>query len=130
MLKLQKIVRNKWVVGVALLAVVALATVEIRQLRKHLQVQKEIAELTRQAELLQKENEDLQKLSNYLKTEDYVEKAAREQLNKKRDGEYVYSFAEPENVQAVETVQTQQTIETSNLSNPQKWWKYFFESRI
>jgi cell division protein FtsB len=123
---IKRIVKNRIFVGLAMIAVVALATVEIRQLRIQLQVQSEIAELTRQAELLQKENTELQKLSDYLKTEDYVEKAAREQLNKKREGEYVYSFSETQPSTESEIILNQNSNPVSPTSNPYKWWGYFF----
>ncbi len=110
--------------------------IEFNQFRQKYAVQKEIDSLSAQAQSLQKNNNDLQSFIAYLKTDEYKQKAAREQLNMKKDGEVVYSFAKPAastqvsaNTPSGETSMADANTNSSSSSQPsnlQKWWNYFF----
>lgn len=126
MKKFYKLLQNKWFVTGGALFLLFLVVVEYKQFRLRNSVQKEIADLSRQADQIQKNNEDLQNFIAYLKTDSYKEKAAREQLSMKKDGEVVYSFADPAQQAQEQQADSAQTTQTQ--SNIHKWWQYFFKS--
>lgn len=84
-------------------------------------VDRQIAQLQSRADQIRGQNDQLSDLVKYLNTDQYREKAAREQLNLKKDGEFVVAI--PQNQQ--EQVASAST--EINLSNPQKWYNYFFK---
>src|SRR6185312_6289436 len=108
MSKLKEIAGNKWFVILGSGFILLLLIVEVRQYRSHRAVDKEIDRLSKQADQIAKNNQDLQSMIAYLNTDSYKEKTAREQLNLKKDGETVYSFSAPPRPSAEEQ---QQAIE-------------------
>ena len=87
--------------------------------QKH-QIDKEIAKLQSETQKVKHDNEQLSILVKYLGTPEYQEKAAREKLNLKKDGEYVVGLpSNPDNAD-----QTQTNAE--NKSNARQWFDYFF----
>jgi cell division protein FtsB len=96
------------------------AFVTARQITQKYQIDKQIRQLQARADKISGQNQKLSDLVNYLGTDQYKEKAAREQLNLKKDGEFVVAL--PQNQQ--EQVSSAETA--VQLSNPQKWYNYFF----
>lgn len=127
MSKIRELVRNKWFVFGGSVLILLLLLVEVRQFRQRYQIQKEIKSLQEQADQLNKNNQELQSMLSYLRTDEYKERAAREQLNLKKEGEFVFSFAEPEPQLSV-AEQPTQLAEFSNGSNYKKWFQYFFNN--
>lgn len=83
-------------------------------------VQKEIASLRQKAEEVNRQNEDLSLLLSYLNTDEYKERQAREQLNLKKEGEFVVSL--PKDLEE----SGQQQGSDNDTSMAQKWFDYFF----
>ena len=134
MQKFYELLKNKWVVSGGALFLLFLVVIEYKQFRVRSTVQKEIADLSKQADQLQKNNQDLQSFIAYLQTDNYKQKAAREQLNMKKDGEVVYSFADGSDnqgqVQGATTQEdqsSQQVQAPTKESNAHKWWTYLFK---
>ncbi|MEK7075692.1 MAG: septum formation initiator family protein [Patescibacteria group bacterium] len=102
-----------------------LLVVSFGQFRNRHSIQKEIDALTKQADQIQKNNEEVKNFIAYLKTDSYKEQAARQQLNLKKEGEVVYSFSalSPQ----TEVVNQEEAIrqENANQSNFNKWVTYF-----
>ncbi len=78
--------------------------------------------LDQQAQEEQKGKQLTQSLQ-MLNSDDFKEKVARGQLNMKKDGELVFNFAEKK-----QTTVASLSHADANLSNPQKWWNYFFNN--
>jgi cell division protein FtsB len=83
-------------------------------------VNREIDSLIAQERDLAQKNRDLENSLNFLTSDEYREKIARQQLNLKKDGEIVVNFPN-------DTATTESTVASGpQKSNPQKWWDYFF----
>lgn len=119
-----RFVTSKVFFAVAILALVSLGFLEFKQWEQRKQIQQEINALNSQAQALSKKNSDLQNTLSYLKTDEYTQKEARQQLNLAAPGEVVYSFQQPAPVQSA---QTQANQDNEQVSNPHKWWNYFFK---
>jgi len=66
-------------------------------------------------------NSDLKTMISYLESDQAIEEKARINLGLKKEGEKVIVISDPQKVQEVV-----ETNNITNLSNPQKWWRYFF----
>jgi cell division protein FtsB len=125
----RKLLQNKMFVGTMCVLLFFFLFVQVKNFRTRYAVEKEIAALTEQADQLQKENEELQSFIAYLKTDSYKEKASREQLNMKREGEVVFSFAEDDQQRKDARIEEEEVATQENVSNPTKWWNYFFNHK-
>jgi cell division protein FtsB len=121
---LKKIVRNKTFIFFALFFLVFFGYLEGKHLKSRFAVQKEISALSKQADQLQKNKQDLEGLIAYYKTSSYKERALREQLSEQKDGEVVYSFTD----QSAQATQAATTDQQKDESNVKKWWDYFFKN--
>jgi cell division protein FtsB len=115
--------RNRAVLTVAIFFLFFFLFLQIKQLKERYVVEKEINALKDQAGQLQKDNQELQDFIAYLKTDSYRQRAIREELNLKKDGEVVYSFA------ANSKEGDQNQAQEAKVSNPNKWWNYFFAKK-
>lgn len=121
---LAHIIKSKSFVFLGACFLVFMAVIEIRQFREKSKVRQEIKNLTQQAEQIEQKNKDLTNFIAYLKTEGYKQRAAREQLNLKKEGELVYSIPlENKNVKYENSKGNNNQNESANYI---KWWKYFF----
>ena len=89
-------------------------------------IRSEIQELAeREAKLL--------KLQDYYNSEDFLQKEARRILGYQKPGEEVYVLIPQKGtIEQIEekkefVILHKEEVSSKNLSNPQKWWKYFFE---
>src|SRR6266481_601930 len=103
------------------LFLIFMAVIVFNQWNQKRQVNKEIGDLNLQAKNLSQKNGDLQNLISYLQTDDYKQRAARQQLNLKRSGEQVFSFS-TNNVLNDNSDPTANAADQNGSSNPQKWW--------
>lgn len=87
-------------------------------------VDRQIAQMQARAASISNDNQQLSDLVKYLNTDQYRQKAAREQLNLKKDGEYVVAL--PPDTQ--ESASGATTTTGGTLGNPQKWYRYFFSN--
>ena len=83
-------------------------------------IDQEKAELEKQAYEIETKNLELQKSLEYLSSDSSKEKVARAQLNLKKQGEVVYSFAQGNKVDFSEPKNPENTD-----SNFKKWLYYF-----
>jgi len=83
-------------------------------------------------ELAEKEAK-LLKLQDYYNSEDFLQKEARRILGYQKPGEEVYVLIPQKGtIEQIEekkefVILEKEEVSSKNLSNPQKWWKYFFE---
>jgi len=94
------------------------------------QIEREISVLKKNISEIEKKNEELLARLDYFKSEENLEKKARAQLNVKRPGEKVVVIVGKENRDSVreggENSGVNDSADENNLSNPLKWWRYFF----
>lgn len=99
-----------------------------RETYRKYQVQKEINALQTEIENLEKSNQELAALLEYVKTESFKEKEAREKLNLQKSGEKVVIIPSQE-LNQQQSADIEKAAENINISNPIKWWQYLFASR-
>ncbi|MEA3272976.1 MAG: septum formation initiator family protein [Patescibacteria group bacterium] len=99
---------------------------------KKRQIQEEVQKLKDQAISLEQGNQKLKGLIEYFQTQNFSEKEAREKLNVKKEGEEVvilrFQESKEKNTGEKEEGLNEEVVRT--ISNPLKWWNYFFEERL
>lgn len=94
--------------------------------RQNSEVNQEIDSLQTNIKNLEKDNLELKELVEYFNSDAYIEEKARIDLGLKKPEEKVVVVSN-QREQGVGSIQEQiSKLETKNLSNPQKWLKYFF----
>jgi cell division protein FtsB len=91
--------------------------------RRH-QINKEIEKVKKEIEVLEKKNQELSSIIDYLSTESFREIQARKELGFQKEGETAISI-QSEEAKGEEVKKEEQNKE---ISNPKKWWNYFFAS--
>ena len=110
-------------IGVAVLILVSVAL--SKEVVRRYAVNREINQLKKDVGDLEKRNAELADLIQYINTEDFQEKEDRTKLGLAKPGEKVI---------VIPDIPEQQTVEGTNnlpanleeMSNPQRWWNYFF----
>jgi cell division protein FtsB len=96
---------------------------------KKRQIQKEIDQLKNEAERIKKENLDLDEKIQYLGSQDYQKKEAKDKLNLQSPGENLVvikpSIGKKEAVAA--EFENLPAREEEKNTNQKKWWDYFFK---
>ncbi|OGY41205.1 MAG: hypothetical protein A2Y82_02065 [Candidatus Buchananbacteria bacterium RBG_13_36_9] len=89
---------------------------------KNYKVNSEIEQLKKEIVQLDKQNQEFGQLINYLNSDTFIEQEAKLKLGLKKEGENLVIIPEKElNVEKKAAMQEQ------NLSNPARWWSYFFK---
>lgn len=97
-----------------------------QELRRRVELQQHVVDLKKQINEHDTRIADLRKLIEYLKTDDYIEKAAHEKLGFQAVGEHAVVVPGGSKVAGAETA-TQSNID-KNTSVPKQWWNLFFSS--
>lgn len=118
---MQKILGSKFGTVCLIMALTAMLFVMARALSQKYHIDKQISQLRARADQIRGQNQDLSDLVNYLQTDQYKEKAARQQLNLKKDGEMVVALPQTDEGEVSSAVVT-----AKQQSNAQKWYDYFF----
>ncbi len=110
---------SKLVLVLLLIFLGFLGNIKYKQWKEQNAIENEKQLLVAQIDSLEKKSEELSKSLEYLNSKNYKEKAARQELNMKREGEVVYNFSSNEG----EKVNFNSEIKAK--SNFEKWWEYF-----
>ncbi len=84
-------------------------------------VSSDIQELQDEIDQLERQNQEFEQLVDYLKSETFVEQEAKLKLGYKKSGENLVIIPQEELSE-----ETKEENEYQELSNPAKWWAYFF----
>lgn len=107
------------IIGLCLL-LIFFGDLKFKQYQNQRQIEQQRQSLQKQADDLQKKNNDLTQSLQYLNSDSFKERVARQQLGLKRTGEQVYAFTNaPAPAPADSNTQ-------SSGGNLKKWWDYFF----
>lgn len=117
---LKTLIGNRILLVVVLAASFYLGASTVRVIARNWQLQQEIATLRSEIELLSAENERLTYDIEYYKTDQYLEQAARRQLNLKASGESVTIVGDTNQQVVRSDSNIDQTVEPSK-SNWQSW---------
>jgi cell division protein FtsB len=96
-----------------------LGDLKYKQWQSQKEIEKQKQNLLAQADQLQKKNDELNQSLEYLNSESFKERVARQQLNLKKQGETTYSFGDAPAPGGSNSSQPR-------VKNAQKWWNYFF----
>lgn len=99
----------------------------LHQTYKYNQINVEITQLQSEIERLNQDNQNLTELINYLQTDNFKEKEAREKLNLIKEGEHLVLVKEkdsPTNSQLPEQQKMAQVV--VERPNYYWWWHYYF----
>lgn len=102
-----------------------------KEVYRKYQIQKEINSMQEEVKKLEGDSNDLNKLIEYFKSDAFLETEARKKLNLQKPDEKVVVFTdkvEQQNIDGdnVENKDKNIVQESIKLSNPEKWWNYFF----
>ncbi len=115
-----------FIAGIILAATIS--TKAFQEAYRSRKIQKEVEDLTAQAQHIQNENKALTEQIAYLQTPEFQEKVAKEKLNLQRPDENVVvvkpSIAQP---QATQDAPSQQAGSQQEIPNYLKWWNLFFK---
>ena len=115
---------------ILLLGVVILVLFSIsltREIVRKIEINQEINALAGEVEMLEAKNAELADLIQYLNSTSWQEKEARSKLNLQKPGEGVIAILGGGQETVTVDKDGQVVQEQENLSNPFKWFKYFFE---
>lgn len=89
----------------------------------------EVDELKKTISKLESNNEELKSSLSYIQTPEFQELEAKRQLGLVKDGENVIIFSDKPSGKS--SISNDEAADGSapQLSNPQKWWNYFFDGR-
>ncbi len=113
----------KFMTLIGFVVLVLICTPLAKNISKRYIIDKEISDLEQEIEDLESKNKDFKNLIGYLESDQFVEEQARLKLGLKKPGEEVIVLKEDPN--ASSTIVSAEEVDTS-LTNPQKWWNYFF----
>jgi cell division protein FtsB len=117
----KKNVSSKIAIAGLIFLLIFLGNLKFKQWLSSREIQINITNLKQQVSEREQKNNELAQSLDYLNSNDFKEKVAREQLGFKKSGEIVYGFSEPSQNQSIAITETQE-----KTSNVQKWWNYFF----
>jgi cell division protein FtsB len=103
-----------------------------KNLNQRHKINKEIKELEEEIEKTSNQNSDLKKMIGYLESNQFIEEQARLNFGLKKSGEEVIiikneagaTSTEDETIFNIPGLKNKK--QAAKISNPAKWWKYFF----
>lgn len=121
MIDFQTFIKSKLGSAVLLVLLVMVFVGTAKLFMQKYEVAREINILKEKAATVQKENEELSELIKYLNTKEYAERAARDKLSLKKEGEVVVSIPDQPDEGLADG------LGQDLPGNPQKWYNYFFK---
>ena len=98
-----------------------LAYLRYGQWKNQVAIDREKKNLQDQIAAFSEKNQQLSQSLSYLGSSDFKERAARQQLNLKRNGEVVFGFTD-----SPPSVSTDASAQNNSVPNYEKWIEYFF----
>ena len=101
----------------------------VKELINRKDLKEDISNLQAEINELESGNQELSSLINYFKSLDFVGNEARTKLNLRKPGEKIIIVPEEAEGLTEETDDYSNILKTEvdSLSNPQRWWNYFFK---
>ncbi|MBD3248157.1 hypothetical protein GF382_02605 [Candidatus Falkowbacteria bacterium] len=125
-----RILFNPKTFALGLLAVFIAISIPIsKNISKKYTIDQEILDLESEISKLESSNKNLKKIINYLESDQFVEEQARLSLGLKKPGEEVVVVDTKGYVAGVSSQVKDRQEEVGDLSNPQLWWRFFFQSK-
>ncbi len=128
---LKRLFRSKLLIVAEIIVLVFFSSALAKEIIRKYQIQGEVEQLQKELIDLEQKNIELSSLIQYFDSETYKEEQARMQLGLQKPGEKVVTVLGESTDNDAELVVSQEKIALSNeknISNPQLWWNYFFDT--
>ena len=122
----KKFFSSRWFVIVGGAVLLLLIFGYSRALYQDYQIRQEIRRLQCEALRLQVKRSETLEALGYVRSPAYIEEKARTELNLMRPGEKMAIVNGSTSAPAPSRQPTEKMVESKNISNPLKWWYYFF----
>ena len=127
---INKILYNqKFLTFLGLVIIILISLPLARIVSQRYKIDQEIESLGLEISELENTNQDLNKLISYLDSDQFVEEQARLNLGLKKEGENVLIIKDPTDFNKASGADDNDNLNSKNLSNPQKWFNYFFNQK-
>jgi len=128
----KQIFSSKILLIVSLIILIFFSTNLVKEIINRRDLKKDVRSLEEEINRLESRNNELSQLIGYFESLDFVEKEARTKLNLRKPGEKIIIVGDEESevntVQPIEQdISNYITNEIVSLSNPERWWNYFFK---
>lgn len=118
---------SRWSLIIGVIVLFILCVVFARTYYQNYIIQEEIRRLQEETSRLETKKIETLEALKYVQSPAYVEEKARIELNLVKDGEHVTVVSGRQFTGGGAIGQPgKKMVESKNLTNPQKWWKYFF----
>lgn len=119
----KKILSNKFVFFLLIIVLASLGGLKYKQWQHQRAIDAEKQSLIEQTNKLEQKNQELKDSLAYIGSQDFKEKIARQQLNLKKQDEYVFNFSD----NLVNGTSTDDLVVQVKKPNYQKWVEYFLK---
>jgi cell division protein FtsB len=116
-----RLIRSRLMISINLLLIGFVGWSLAHEVNQGGRVSSDYQDLEKQITSLEKQNQDYSDVINKLGTSGFVEREARVKLGYQKPGEQVLMIKD-----AASAAVAVSAGDDSTLSNPQKWWRYFF----
>ncbi len=134
---LKRLLFNRYTIAVASAVLAVLISFPLyRQTKQRAAVADEIRKLQLEISASERKNDELRKMIEYLKSDQFAEEQARLQLGFKREGEDVFAVKQQEDSSGPSPSDRPGSADETNASpgknqkNPGKWLDYFLNKKI
>jgi len=117
---------SRWFLLGIFVFVVLIIFVFVRAYYRDYQVKQEINRLQDEVRQLGSKKSEILDLLKFAQSSDFVEQQARTQLNLVKPGEQATIITPSSGSQNNTRQENEKMIKSDHVSNPLKWWKYFF----
>lgn len=117
---------SKWFLILNCIVLIVICYASIRNFYHDYQIQKEIKRFQEQAKMLETKNLETLEILKHVKSQNFIEEKARTEFNLVKPGEKVVVIHGSEKNNQNYGQIAQNMIEQEKVSNPVKWWRYFF----
>jgi len=122
-----RILYSKKIFILALFFILITSYAFFKEMRRYQNVSTDLTKLESELSSLQARHVELLELVDYFKSEAFIESEARDKLGLRKEGEQVAVITDMNATSSLESLWGKEvTNKNDNLSNPQKWWRYFF----
>lgn len=122
----EKIKSSRLIIMIGFILIIVVSFSLSKEISRKYRINREIKEIEDEVAKLEEKNQELTSLIEYLKTDSFKEIQARQQLGLQKEGEVAVSIKSAPS----EISEKQVNQELGNqifISNPRKWWNYFFQ---
>ena len=123
---LKKLFFSRWFFAFGVLVLIILSVAFFRAYYRNYQVEQEIKNLKEQINHLEAKRLETLDILQYVKSPAYAEEKARTELNLVKKGEQIAVITDSISDTDKGRQEKEKMVNSNYLSNPLKWWRYFF----